>query len=134
MLEHPEKFKLKESYVIQHPAFAIYKIGNNAVQIGSRQVLDREKVSRYQNVKIIDTNSNSEHTKVVAILDVQVQDVNDNLPVFNLTSTRLVWNIKPIEAIKYAILGEFIFALKIHSHFIRSEIIIFLKFLLDRCT
>ena len=43
---------------------------------------------------------------LVAMLEVEIKDVNDNLPVFNLTSTRLMWKIKPVEAIKYAIIGK----------------------------
>ena len=100
MLDAQEKFKLKESYEIHHPAFVIERLGNK-VQIRSRQVFDREKVPSYH-IKIFDSNTKNN----VAILDISVTDVNDNLPVFNLTSTRLIWNIKPIEAIKYAILGK----------------------------
>ena len=64
-------------------------------------MLDREKVPNYH-ITITDSNTKTD----VAILEISVIDVNDNLPVFNLTSTRLIWNIKPLNAIKYAILGK----------------------------
>ena len=96
------KFKINQDHEIRNSAFALDKLSpKNDVQVRSRQVLDREKVPTYH-ITITDSN-----TKVdVAILEISVIDVNDNLPVFNTTSTRLVWNIKPMEAIKYAIVGK----------------------------
>ena len=96
------KFKINEDHEIRNSAFVLDKLSpKNEVQVRSRQVLDREKVPTYH-ITITDSN-----TKVdVAILEISVIDVNDNLPVFNTTSTRLVWNIKPMEAIKYAIVGK----------------------------
>ena len=96
------KFKINQDHEIRNSAFVLDKLSpKNDVQVRSRQVLDREKVPTYH-ITITDSN-----TKVdVAILEISVIDVNDNLPVFNTTSTRLVWNIKPMEAIKYAIVGK----------------------------
>lgn len=86
-----------EGFEVHHPGFDI----NESGQLVSRQVFDREKVPQY-NVQLFEQNTK----RVKAILDIEIEDVNDNLPVFNLTSTRLMWKIRPTEAIKYAVIGK----------------------------
>lgn len=77
-----------------HPLFEL-----NQGLLKTKQVLDYEKTSLY-NLKI----DNGVHQ--TTLVEVQVENLNDNLPVFNETSTTLVWKIKPENALKYSKLGQ----------------------------
>ena len=77
-----------------HPLFEL-----NQGLLKTKQVLDYEKTSLYH-LKI----DNGVHK--TTLVEVQVENLNDNLPVFNETSTTLVWKIKPENALKYSKLGQ----------------------------
>ena len=79
---------------------AIFELRNGVVI--TNQPLDREKQAQYE-LKVI---SKKNFNQVLATLDIQVLDVNDNLPVFNVTSTKILWKINPYGMRKYSILGK----------------------------
>lgn len=90
-----DEFTFKPGMSVHDPSFEIVQD-----QLVSKQIFDREKQAEHH-IKIYDNADN-----VLASMTVTIQDVNDNLPVFNLTSTRLIWKLKAIDAIKYAIVGQ----------------------------
>lgn len=68
----------------------------------TKRPLDREKRAFYK----LNLTAPQDPERVLAFVDVEVENVNDNLPVFNVTSTKLLWKVSPTEARKYAILGK----------------------------
>ena len=79
---------------LHHPVFEL-----NQGLLKTKQVLDYEKTSHFS--LRIDNGQDK-----ITLVEVQVLNLNDNLPVFNETSTTLVWKIKPENALKYAKLGQ----------------------------
>ena len=81
---------------------AIFELNNENGEVLTKMPLDRERQAHYE-LKVI-SNTNPSH--VLAVIDVEVENVNDNLPVFNITSTKLLWKVNPIGMRKYSILGK----------------------------
>ena len=94
-LQLESDFEFLDSYKVHSPHFKL-----DGKKIVSRQVFDREKMANYH-INVTDAKN-----AVIAVIRVKILDENDNLPVFNLTSTRLLWKIKPTDALKYAIVGK----------------------------
>jgi hypothetical protein len=82
---------------VQSGIFELTKTGN----ILTRHPLDREKTSKYH-LKLVNPNTR----EILAYIEVIVEDVNDNLPMFNVTSTRLLWQLDPSVVRKYSIVGR----------------------------
>ena len=64
--------------------------------------LDFESQTQYE-LKVI---SNKNPHQVLANVNVKVENVNDNLPQFNVSSTKILWKINPLGMRKYSILGK----------------------------
>ena len=64
----------------------------------TKQVLDHEKTPKYNLV----INGPTVNT----LVEVNVENLNDNLPIFNETSTTLMWKIRPENTLKYSKLGQ----------------------------
>ena len=86
-----------------------FYIDPSTSDVRTKKWLDRETRSRYD-LRILrspdEAGEESRQPQVLGDLVIDVRDVNDNLPVFNVSSTRLVWKVNPEGTRRYTILGK----------------------------